>query len=74
MTISTVRVVGSDNSVSQGCTVCTSSPCLYVHHITQEANNYSIFVTSMNRNGTSGSQFSTAIYGMFKIYSNPSSY
>lgn len=60
-----VRVVGSDTSVGQGCTVCTSSPCLYVHQVTHVTNNYSIFVTSINGDGTLGPQNSTAIYGMF---------
>ena len=59
MTTYTVRVVGADGSVGQGCTVCTTSPCLYVHQVTHMATNYSIFVTSINQDGTLGSQNST---------------
>ena len=61
MTIYTVRVVGADGSVGQGCTVCTTSPCLYVHQVTDVTKNYSIFVTSVNQDGTLGSQNSTTI-------------
>ena len=55
----TVRVVGADSSVGQGCTVCTTSPCLYVHHITHVAANYNISVTPINEDGRLGSQNST---------------
>jgi len=55
----TLRVVGADGSVGQGCTVCTTSPCLYVHQVTHVASNYSIFVTAINQDGTLGSQNST---------------
>ena len=58
-TVYTVRVVGADGSVGQGCTVCTTSPCLYVHQVTHVAANYKISVTSMNPEGTLGSQNST---------------
>ncbi|KAL5516976.1 hypothetical protein EMCRGX_G002436 [Ephydatia muelleri] len=56
VTTYTVRVLGADSSVGQGCTVCTTSPCLYVHQVTRMANNYYISVTSINRDGTLGSQ------------------
>ena len=56
MTIYTVRVVGADGSVGQGCTVCTTSSCLYVHQVTHVSNNYSISVTSINQDGALGSQ------------------
>ena len=59
MTIYTLRVVGADGSVGQGCTVCTTSPCLYVHQVTHVARNYSIYVTAINQDGTLGSQNST---------------
>ena len=65
MTIYTVRVVGADGSVGQGCTVCTIYPCLYVHQVTHVTDNYSIFVTSMNQDGTLGSQNSTT-FGKLK--------
>ena len=56
MTLFRVRVVGADNSVGQGFTVCTTSPCLYVHHITHVAVNYNISVTPINEDGALGSQ------------------
>ena len=56
MTIYTVRVVGADSSVGQGYTLCTISPCLYVHQVTHATKNYSIFVTSINQDGILGSQ------------------
>ena len=59
MTTYTVRVVGSDSSVGQGCTVCTTSSCLYVHQVTHEAVYYNISVTAINPDGTLGSQNST---------------
>ena len=59
VTIYTVRVVGADGSVGQGCTVCTTSPCLYVHHVTHVAVYYNISVTSINPDGTLGPQNST---------------
>ena len=47
MTTYTVRVVGSDSSVGQGCTVCTTSPCLYVtNRFVQKLNSY--FLYSLN--------------------------
>ena len=59
MTLVTVRVVGADHSVGQGCTVCTTSPCLYVHQVTHVAVNYNISVTPINQDGTLGPQNST---------------
>ena len=61
MTTYTVRVVGADGSVVQGCTVCTTSPCLYVHQVTNVAVYYNISVTSINPDGTLGSQNSATI-------------
>ena len=48
VTTYTVRVVGADGSVGQGCTVCTTSLCLYVHQVTHVALYYNISVTSIN--------------------------
>ena len=59
MTIYTVRVVGAGGSVGQGCTVCTTSSCLYVHQVTHVAVYYNISVTSINPDGTLGTQNST---------------
>ena len=56
VTLYTVRVVGADSSVGQGCTVCTTSPCLYVHQVTHVAANYNISVTPINEDGALGSQ------------------
>ena len=56
VTTYTVRVVGSDSSVGQGCTVCTTSPCLYVHQVTHMAHNYNISVTSINQDAKFGFQ------------------
>ena len=61
MTTYTVRVVGADGSVGQGCTVCTTSPCLYVHQVTHVAVYYNISVTSIYQDGTSGPQNSTTL-------------
>ena len=62
MTLYAVRVVGADSSVDQVCTVCTTSPCFYVHH-TYVTDNYSIFVTSIKGDGTLGSYNGTTING-----------
>eukprot|EP00731_Ephydatia_muelleri_P003815 Em0001g3815a len=70
VTIYTVRVVGADGSVGQGCTVCTTSPCLYVHQVTDVTKNYSIFVTSVNQDGTLGSQNSTTIGPINSVFKN----
>ena len=56
MTIYTVKVLGADGSVGQGCTVCTTSPCLYVYQITHVAVYYNISVAYINPDGTLGSQ------------------
>ena len=61
MTIYTVRIVGADGSVDQGCTVCTTSPCLYVHQVTHVPVIYNVSVTSINQDGTLGSQNSTIL-------------
>ena len=61
MTTYTVRVVGADGSVGQGCTVCTTSPCLYVHQVTHVAVYYNIYVTSIHPDGTLGPQNSTTL-------------
>ncbi|KAL5516993.1 hypothetical protein EMCRGX_G002457 [Ephydatia muelleri] len=55
VTTYTVRVVGADSSVGQGYTVCTTSPCFYIHQVTHMANNYSIYVTSINQDGPQNS-------------------
>ena len=56
MTVCTVRVVGADGSVGPDCTDSTTSPCLYVHQVTHVAVYYNISVTSINPDGTLGSQ------------------
>ena len=66
MTTYTVRVVGADGSVGQGCTVCTTSPCLYVHQVTHVAVYYNISVTSKNPVGTVGSlKFNSTTFSEF---------
>ena len=59
MTLYQVRVVGSDSSDDLNSTVCTTSPCIYVHQVTHLANNYSIYVSSINQDATLGSENST---------------
>ena len=61
MTLYTVRVIGADGSVDQGFTVCNTSSCLYVNRVTHMATSYSIFVTSINQDGTFGSQNSITL-------------
>ena len=73
MTTYTVRVVGTDRAVGEACTVCTATPCLYVHQITQITHmtyNYSILLTAINPDGTFGLQNSTTIYGELKLFSS----
>ncbi|KAL5517975.1 hypothetical protein EMCRGX_G003632 [Ephydatia muelleri] len=73
VTTYTVRVVGADGSVGQGCTVCTTSPCLYVYQVTHVAVYYNISVTSINPDGTLGSQNSTTFSSTNSIFQNISS-
>ena len=61
VTTYTVRVVGADGSVGQGCTVCTTSPCLYVHQVTHKAVYYNISVTSIYQDANFGLQNSTTL-------------
>ncbi|KAL5479131.1 hypothetical protein EMCRGX_G022614 [Ephydatia muelleri] len=66
VTTYTVRVVGTDRAVGEACTFCSTTPCLYVHQITQILHmtyNYSVLLTAINPDGTSGLQNSTTIYG-----------
>ena len=58
-----VRVVGSDSSVGAGLTVCTTSPCVYVHQVTHVANKYNIIVTSIDQDLTLGSRNIIASFG-----------
>lgn len=61
MTVYIVRVVGADKFASQGSTICTNSPCLFVHPVTHQSNTYNIFVTSMYPDATLGSQNNTIL-------------
>ena len=73
MTTYTVRVVGTDRAVGEACTFCSTTPCLYVHQITQILHmtyNYSVLLTAINPDGTSGLQNSTTIYGELKLFSS----
>eukprot|EP00731_Ephydatia_muelleri_P027499 Em0019g372a len=66
VTTYTVRVVGTDRAVGEACTLCSTTPCLYVHQITPIAHmtyNYSVLLKAINPDGTSGLQNSTTIYG-----------
>ena len=65
MTLYTVRVIGSDSSFGQGYTLCTTSPCLYVHQDVHVANMYNIFVTTINQYEYSGS-LNSARFGELK--------
>ncbi|KAL5515830.1 hypothetical protein EMCRGX_G001054 [Ephydatia muelleri] len=73
VTIYTVSVLGADGSVGQGCTVCTTSPCLYVYQITHVAVYYNISVASINPDGTLGSQNSINFSSTNSIFQNISS-
>ena len=73
MTTYTVRVVGSNSSVGQGCTVCTTSPCLYVHQVTHMAHNYNIFVTSINQDAKFGFQNSITFSELKNTYNDDNS-
>ena len=68
MTLYTVRIIGADGSVGQGCTVCTASPCLYVHQVTQVAVSYNISVTSIEQSGMFGSQNGTTLGEFLRIH------
>ena len=61
MTWYIIKIVGNDSSVGQGFTACTTSPCVYVHQVMHTSNTYTVFVTSINRDGILGSQNSTTI-------------
>ena len=63
MTSYIVTVLGDGTAVGQGFTTCGTSICSYIQQGSLLASNYTLIVTSINGDGSTGSQNSSTIRG-----------